>query len=189
MSGESTDPSTEGRQFDETWATETCAFGAGDYEPAPPTVIEAALDAIDEASSRFTFVDLGSGKGRAALLASRRPWLGVHGVEYQPALHEIAERNLAAFEARGGPVCEVALHCADAREVPLPSGPLVVFLYDPFAGPVLLQVLDRLIGREGWLVYVNPQHHTSVAELGFAAVDAEDHPEEDGWSWVLYRMA
>ncbi len=112
---------------------------------------------IDE----FTFVDLGAGMGRAALLAAEYPFRGVVGIELHPTLARIARKNMAVWRTAGRARAPMRIVCKDAAEFELPTGPCVVFLFNPFAGPVLRRVLARwsrsLAGREGLLdiLYVN----------------------------------
>ena len=47
-----------------------------------------------EPISRYTFVDVGAGKGRAMLVASELPFRQVIGIELNPAMAAIAQRNL-----------------------------------------------------------------------------------------------
>lgn len=182
-----TDVTEEGRQFDATWGTHTCDFDFGNYEPTLPSVIDAALDALDVGPEGVTLLDVGSGKGRVVMVASQRPWLRVVGIEARPALHRRAERNLAAFEARGGRACPVALFCGDVRSHPLPNGPLVVFLYNSLPGRPLRAFLPRLAGRAIRLVYVNPQHADEVDAAGFRGLTRVDDPQDSAWSWRIYR--
>ena len=113
--------------------------------------------------SRFTFVDLGCGKGRALLLASRFPFQHILGVELDASLAAIAEANLRGFRAPWQQCHSLAARHADATAVDLPVTPLLLYLYHPFLAPVLKRVLRRLERslrqqpRELWLVYINPQ--------------------------------
>jgi len=67
------------------------------YEATPVAHAEALLDASPLDPRHTTFVDLGAGMGRVVLLAARRPFRAVIGVEISPALVEIARENLAAM--------------------------------------------------------------------------------------------
>ena len=179
------DTTPEGRAFDARWGTETSGFDWGNYEPTVPSVVHAALDAVDLGPEGVSFVDLGSGKGRVVMLASLRPWRQVWGVELRERLHRVAEHNLAAFQARGGPVCPVHLFCADASHQPLPAGPRVVFLYNPFPLDQLCVVLARL-RRDGApvrVVYVNPEHGAAVDALGWQVVASHDGGDDPAWAW------
>ena len=100
------------------------------------------LDGIDLAA--FTFIDLGSGKGRALLMASMYPFARVIGVEVQPELESIARQNIEVF-SRPGQLCRrIESLCADAREYDFPLENLVLYLFNPFPAYVLREVLERL---------------------------------------------
>lgn len=122
----------------------------------------------------YTFVDLGAGMGRAMLLASAYPFRSVAGVELHPGLARIGRRNLAHWRAAGRAVSPLHMYCRDAAEFPLPSGPCVAFLFNPFHAPVLRRVLrswsSRLRERPGQLdiLYVNNEQDGVLArEPGF----------------------
>jgi SAM-dependent methyltransferase len=91
------------------------------------------LAPIDE----YTFVDLGAGMGRAVLLAARYPFRAAIGIELHPTLARIARKNLAHWRAAQQPLAPMKIHCADALSFRIPPGPCVVFLFNPFAAPVL----------------------------------------------------
>lgn len=95
------------------------------------------LAPIDE----YTFVDLGAGMGRAMLLAAAHPFRAVLGVELHPTLARIARKNLAFWRAAGRSRASTRMFCRDALEFPLPAGPCVVFLFNPFGAPVLRRLL------------------------------------------------
>ena len=124
--------------------------------------------------SRFTFVDLGSGKGRALLLASHYPFHHILGVELDPTLAMIAQTNLHSFQAPWQQTRSLEVRHADATAVDLPLTPLVLYLYNPFLAPALKRVLRRLKislrrhPRELWLVYINPS--AAHVLLGFPSL-------------------
>jgi SAM-dependent methyltransferase len=111
---------------------------------------------------RFTFLDLGSGKGRALLLASRFPFRRILGIELSPQLNQIANANIRLFSAPWQQCHQIESRNADAATLDYPSGPLVLYLYNPFLAPVLKRCLHNLLRslasepREIYLIYVNP---------------------------------
>ena len=133
----------------------------------------AALGWTDDELARAAFVDLGSGKGRAVLLAAMRGFREVVGVELSPVLHGIAEQNVATVRESGHLLAPVRLVLGDAADAELPAGPVVVYLYHPFRGEVARQVLDRVIAsveaapRPAALLYCHPtlQPRIDPAEL------------------------
>jgi SAM-dependent methyltransferase len=151
------------------------------YEPAPVAQAEALLDASPLAPERATFVDLGAGMGRVIMLAARRRFRAVIGVEISPALVEIARENLATWRDPLRVVRDVKIVRADAAEYAFPRGDLVVFMYNPFHGPVLDAVVANVQAaeRDVALLYHTPVDRAAieatgafelVADLGFGLV-------------------
>ena len=132
------------------------------YYGISPSGLTQMLEALDLDWPRFTFVDLGSGKGRALLLASRFPFRRIVGVEISPNLSNVAATNIERFSAPWQTCHEIEPRVGDAAEFAYPSGPLVVFLYQPFLSPVLKKCLKNLARsleaepRELYVMYVNP---------------------------------
>jgi SAM-dependent methyltransferase len=83
-------------------------------------------------------VDLGAGLGKVVLLTRLLTGATARGIELQPALVDRA-REAAV---RCG-VADVVFQEGDAREADLDEG-TVFFLYLPFTGPVLAEVMGRL---------------------------------------------
>jgi len=102
------------------------------------------LAAVD--FEKFTFIDLGSGKGRALLLAAEYPFAAVAGVEVQPELHAIAMENIARLrqQERKLPCPRIESICADAREYEFPATSILLYLFNPFPDYVLGEVLKNM---------------------------------------------
>jgi hypothetical protein len=83
-------------------------------------------------------VDLGAGLGKVVLLTRFLTGAAARGVELQPAL--VSRARAAA--ARMG-LGDVSFAQGDAREADLSEG-TVFYLYAPFTGPVLAEVMNRL---------------------------------------------
>lgn len=135
-------------------------YNAG-YFGVAPTAFRRILERLQLDFERYTFIDLGSGKGRALLLASEYPFHAIAGVELSPMLHSIAVANLASY--RGAQRCrDVRAIQADATDFPFPAGPLVIYLWNPFEAPVFTRVLENLEAdlahepRETYIVYIQP---------------------------------
>jgi SAM-dependent methyltransferase len=143
---------------------------------------------------RYTFLDVGAGKGRALLTAAQHPFLEATGIELNPTLAAIARNNIRRFEASESaqPLAPLSLLEGDALEVPLPSSPTVAFLFHPFEAPVLRRFLARVqqhfaagpFERSRFdLLYVNTEHGDVIdREPGFrrlfhglVPMSAEDH--------------
>jgi len=118
----------------------------------------------------YTFIDLGSGKGRALLLAAEYPFVRVVGVEVQPELNAIARDNLARIA--GTQKCgALESICADAREYEFPPENIVLYLFNPFPDYVLREVLERLVAsvrrapRDVYVLYNAPFEKQEFARL------------------------
>ena len=114
----------------------------------------------------YAFVDIGSGKERATLLAASIPFAGVVGVEASAALHRVACRNVACWrKARGDATqaCDIELRHQDAAKLDLPDQPTVVYLFNPFRARQMARVLLRFkewlasTSHDLWVIYYNPQ--------------------------------
>lgn len=115
------------------------------YYASEPYLFEQIMQALPIDFTRFTFVDLGSGKGRALMMAAAYGFRQGVGVEYIPALHRVAQQNIGKFasEHRDLKTQMVSL-CMDARDFDLPAEPLVLYLFNPFPEPVFAAVLKKL---------------------------------------------
>jgi SAM-dependent methyltransferase len=140
------------------------------YEPTPVAQAEALLDLSPLPPASATFVDLGAGMGRVVMLAARRPFRAVIGVEVSPALVEIARENLASLRDARRVATDVKIVRADASDYVFPRGDLVVFMYNPFRAPVLEPVLAALAApgqsREVVLLYHTPLERATIDESG-----------------------
>ena len=115
---------------------------------------------------RYTFLDVGAGKGRAMLQASLHPFHQVIGIELNPTLAGVTRDNMRIFSERpeASQLAPISLIEGDALAAPLPTTPTVAFLFHPFEAPVLRRFLDRCIQhfaeRPGALdiLYINAEH-------------------------------
>jgi SAM-dependent methyltransferase len=156
------------------------------YEPTPVAEAEALLDASPLAPERASFVDAGAGMGRVAMLAAKRPFRRVVGVELSPALVEIARANLAGVHDLARACSDVRFTAADAGGFTFPSGDLVVYLYNPFQAPVLERMLASLLaaGRQREVVLL---YHTALEHATIAATEAFEVVADLGFG-LAYRL-
>jgi hypothetical protein len=104
------------------------------YHGTPPGLATFLISQVAPRAKGFTFIDIGSGKGRVLLIASRFPFGRIVGFEHSEQLNEIAARNARQFAKHYPDMLPVELVNGDAARLSLPDGPLVVFLFNPF-GP------------------------------------------------------
>lgn len=136
------------QRVDTTWSNVGFAtrvrevFAGRGYQPTDPYIFREMMAQVPVDLRDYTFVDLGSGKGRALLLAREYPFAKIIGMELLPELHEVARQNIAKLPAEEQTRFE--LLCGDARGFVFPKGPLFVYLFDPFPAPVLAEVVANL---------------------------------------------
>jgi len=108
----------------------------------------AILDDLNVDHGEFTFIDIGSGKGKLLLLASHYPFRRIVGVELAPLLHEIAIRNIDIYRPPRRQCNDISSVLGDALEYELPDGPLICLMVNPFdrttVGRVIRRIADRI---------------------------------------------
>jgi hypothetical protein len=153
--------------------------GAGvHYLPTPWRVLDWLHRALPEPDAGWSFVDLGCGKGRVLVSASRRPYGRVIGVEFARELAQTARVNVASVASAAGLAAgTVQVVDGDAATFALPETPLVVFLFNPFGPPVIERVAERIERsyrdkrRPMLVAYLNPVHAEAFRSLaGFRRV-------------------
>jgi tRNA G46 methylase TrmB len=87
------------------------------------------LESIPLRPRMFTFVDIGSGKGRALLVASELPFAKIVGVELSHELNRIAQENIKRYRPSSQLCTTFFLHCMNAVEYTFGPEPLVLFLF------------------------------------------------------------
>jgi SAM-dependent methyltransferase len=134
----------------------------------------------------YTFVDVGSGKGRAVFLAAEFDFPRIIGVEQSPTLHGVAVANLKQVQA-GGSTSNIELVCADATTYPLPAEPMVLYMYDPFGGSMLECFFEHVSAsldahfRDVIIVYNDPTGEAHLSSMAwFERIDS-------GVGYVVYR--
>jgi SAM-dependent methyltransferase len=136
------------------------------YQPTEPALFHEMLDALRQHLNPnwadFTFVDLGSGKGRTLLMAADYPFRRIVGVELLPSLHQIAQENLSRYKADSQKCFALETICGDATTFSLPEEPLVIYLFNPFPEAGLRRVVSNLEQtlrarpRPVYMLYHNP---------------------------------
>jgi SAM-dependent methyltransferase len=124
------------------------------YFASDPWLFEQMMEALAVKFEDFTFIDLGSGKGRALLMAAPYEFKKIIGVEFMPAWHKAAEANIRKYVAAKESAPSMESVCVDARDFEFPVGPLVIYLFNPFPEPVFVAVMERL--RRSWLESPRP---------------------------------
>jgi cyclopropane fatty-acyl-phospholipid synthase-like methyltransferase len=104
--------------------------------------------------SRYTFIDMGSGKGRVLFVAAEYPFRKVIGVEFSNALHDEAVANLKRYKYPGRRCADIEPVHVDARDFEFPNDNLVIYLFNPF-GP---EVMERMLANLEKSLERHPRH-------------------------------
>jgi hypothetical protein len=134
------------------------------YQPTPASDFAALMARLPIDHARFTFVDVGAGKGMCLCLAAAWPFRQIVGVEFSPALADVARTNLAGLRLPRQRCDDLRVECVDAISFAFPDRPSVIYFFNPFGGPVMDGVLTNLTAsllahpRELFVVYYNAAH-------------------------------
>jgi len=109
-----------------------------------------------------TFVDIGSGKGRVLLIASKYGFRHVRGIEFSGHLCELARKNVEIFAKRNRLNLSIEVVETDATSYSFAVDERVFFMYNPFDDVILRKVVDNLKHsvrtnpRSIWVIYNTP---------------------------------
>ena len=144
------------------------------YQPTEPELFHEIVDALHARTNLdfadVTFLDLGSGKGRTLLMASDYAFQRIIGVELLSSLHQIAVENLRQYKSESQKCFALESVLADATTFSIPTGPLIVYLFNPFPEAGLRRVISNLVTsldahpRAMYILYHNPQLERLLTE-------------------------
>jgi predicted RNA methylase len=147
-----------------------------------PNSFDFIMRALPPDISEYSFVDIGAGKSRTLLLASRFNFRSIVGVEFAPELVACSQANIRRFKAAWQQCGDLAVVEADAAQFLFPETPLVLYFYNPFARQVFELVLANLgaslksAPRACYLVYGSSSHN--AIDWVRPAIRASGHFEE-----------
>src|SRR6266702_1405226 len=125
------------------------------YYGVAPSILRTLIDQWRETIpphpiSRYTFIDIGAGKGRGLLVASEYHFRKVIGIELNPSMAAIARENVAHWtqtheaDFTAPRLAPIEVLEQDALDFDLPTTPSLLFLFHPFEAPVLKQLLRNI---------------------------------------------
>ncbi len=162
-----------------------------DYTAIDPIRFKHVLTNFDIAFENYTFIDFGSGKGRALLLASEFPFRRILGLEFSPELHGTAKKNIRRYSSLTQKCRAIESLNVDFTNYSLPSEALVLFFFHPCRTRVLSSVVAgigrslRSYSRPLYVAYVAPtlEQERLFASTGFL----EKIFESTEFRFCLYR--
>jgi SAM-dependent methyltransferase len=186
-------------EFDQLFGVDTAGFihpseleinsanqlHAVSYGGSDPKDFREAIGALDADYRRFAFIDFGSGKGRAILLATEFPFGRIVGLEFSEKLHRIAENNITHFKSNIAMCRNVELLCIDVTEYRLPDDPLVCYFCNPFDETIMTNVIAKIRSsflakpRDIFVVYYNAKEAHLLDDS-----DCFQRVETAGWARI-----
>jgi len=151
------------------------------YQPTDPALFHEMLGGLKIKFSDFTFIDLGSGKGRTLLMASDYPFRRIVGVELLPQLNNVARENLRKYRSEKQKCFALGSICGDAQEFEFPAEATVLYLFNPLPEAGLERVIAKLERslaehpRKLIVLYHNPLHDEILASSASLARAAGTH--------------
>src|SRR6266436_2027899 len=113
------------------WRSRLLGVFHSPYQPTEPGLFHEMLEGLGIDFVGYTFIDLGSGKGRTLLMASEYPFRRIVGVELIAELHRAAEQNIRDYHSASQRCTQIEAVCADAGEFPFSTERLVLYLFNP----------------------------------------------------------
>jgi SAM-dependent methyltransferase len=130
-----------------------------------PQAFDFMMQSLPRDPSPYTFIDIGCGKSRTLLLASRYSFAKITGVEFAKELVACGRRNIASFYCTRQRCRDLSIVEADATQFEIPNTPLVLFFYNPFAQNVFDVVLRNIVAslrtqrRDCYVIYGSSSHN------------------------------
>jgi SAM-dependent methyltransferase len=149
------------------------------YQPTDPAAFHEMMLLAGIDFPQYTFIDIGSGKGRVLLMAADYPFRRIIGVELLPALHQVAKRNIAKYIQQPRRCLNLQSTLENATDFVFPEEPLVVYLFNPLGEVDLIRLTKNLNQslkknpRPAYALYHNPLLEHVLLNAGWRKLRAE----------------
>jgi SAM-dependent methyltransferase len=162
-----------GWRFDRKWGVETTQIvdhpkdscdplrlTAVLYEPTSPQLFRKIMRSLSFLPARLSFFDVGCGKGRVLLMATKYAFRRIVGIEFAPELIAVAEDNVMRFQARHLGATKIEVIGMDATQHEFPDEDSVIFLANPFTEEIMVKVLENIrrsarMTKRRYIIYSN----------------------------------
>lgn len=159
------------------------------YEGTNAFVFEKMFPLVETDVSNSCFVDFGSGKGKAMLLAAEKGFRKVIGVEFSMELVDICRRNLEIFRQKTGSRTEFEVVHLDAAEYEVPPEANLLFFSNPFDEALIAKVIDNILKslekypREIIVMHLYPQGNMAFVQ------HPRFHLEQESTYGYVFRLS
>jgi hypothetical protein len=136
------------------WRARLLGMFHSPYQPTEPALFREMLASLMQSSPtlasakidfrEFTFIDIGSGKGRVLLMAADYPFRRILGIELLPELHRVAQENLSKYKSESQQCFAIEALLGDACEFAVPAEPIVLYLFNPLPESGLARMISNL---------------------------------------------
>jgi SAM-dependent methyltransferase len=139
------------------------------YQAIPCDALRSIFNEIRNLNRSFvSFVDVGSGKGKACISASKTGLFNeIIGIDISERLIGISIQNAKLLNISG-----ITFRCEDAALFKLPKNPCVVYMYNPFDEEILSMFIDNNIEHfktyNSIIIYAYDIHDYELYGRGFA---------------------
>jgi len=138
------------------------------YQGTRLRVFKRIMKNLGIQQSDYNFIDTGSGKGKALILASGFNFKVIKGIELFKPLYDVSCQNLCRLQLNH----RIEIEHGDVLNFTPPPGANLYYLYNPFNENVLENFFSKLrenktFGDHDLIVYLNPRYHTTLTNLGF----------------------
>jgi SAM-dependent methyltransferase len=164
------------------WRARLIGLLNSSYQPIEAEIFREIINTLAIDFNQYTFIDIGSGKGRALLLASEFRFRRIIGIELLPELNRIAEENVRKFANAQGHALPVETISGDAAEFEFPNEPLVIYFFHPLTEAGFRKTLSNLQSslkqhpRPVQMLYANPVFEMLLAGIAeFKKVTGTQH--------------
>jgi SAM-dependent methyltransferase len=131
-----------------SWRDRLLGMFHSPYQPTEPALFREMLASLLSSARfdfrEFTFIDIGSGKGRALLMAADYPFRRILGIELLPELHRVAKANISKYKSDSQQCFAIDCLLGDACEFAFPPEPTVLYLFNPLPESGLARMIRNL---------------------------------------------
>ncbi len=129
---------------------DVCHHSSGNenHVPVDSFIFKRAVQATGLRYEDYSFIDIGSGLGKACLLASNFNFKAIYGVELSPSLFSRSCKNLHRFKSISSKGDNIFLSNLNALDFEFPEGNPFIHIYRPFNEQVMREFKQKLIASE-----------------------------------------
>lgn len=142
------------------------------YQGASYLVLFRLFKELDERVKTYSFIDIGSGKGRVVFVAEHFGFNDLTGIELNEKLVKEANENLERYISKRE-ASHIRFITKNALEVEYENRAALYFLFNPFSAVILKKVLEKIIKtstHETWFIYMNPLYKDVFNDYGIQEV-------------------